>query len=195
MLCVNATESRLITSHSGELDADKFAHYELNDKGQFKLVLVSLEGDADLYVSSAHRAVDYANYELQSTTYGVDEIQVDKSLPRPVYISVYAHPYYPKTKYKLYQYALKNVLNYEETNQNEGKNYAAHETFNSETTSDFMSSDFEHQYYSSAGPGSNHEADEDEPRPESILWSILLHLLQGVLDALLWIDLIKQTIF
>lgn len=69
-------------------------------------MLVSFEGDADLYVSSKTQFVDYTNYELQSTTYGVDEVLLSHDMKRPVYISVYAHPYYVKSVYKLYQYAI-----------------------------------------------------------------------------------------
>ena len=84
---------------------------KVNDQGNFKLVLESVEGDADLYVSSSTRFVDFSNYEWQSTTCGIDEILVSKDMRRPVYAAVYAHPHHFHTVYKLSQYAIAhNVL-------------------------------------------------------------------------------------
>lgn len=67
---------------------------------------MSIEGDADLYVSSASKFVDFNNYDLQSTTYGVDEVIIEKDMKRPIFISIYGHPYYPHSVYKLYQYSI-----------------------------------------------------------------------------------------
>lgn len=97
---------KFITGTSGQLDGGNYTHYEIRDPGTFKITLISLEGDADLYISDKYRFVDYSNCDLQSTTYGVDELIITKDMKRPVFISVYGHPYYPHTMFKLNQYAV-----------------------------------------------------------------------------------------
>jgi hypothetical protein len=100
------SQLRLVTKTAGVLGAGNFSHFSLNDRGTFKLVLVSSEGDADLYVSDKHSRVDFSNYDYQSTTYGDDSIFIKEDMTRPVYISVYAHPYYYQATFTLYQYEI-----------------------------------------------------------------------------------------
>ena len=102
---------RLVSTIKGEIEADNYSHYHLSERGNFKLVLVSLEGDADLYVASSdkHHNADYSNYEAQSITYGNDEIFIPNDMKRPVSISVYAHPYYVKARYVLSIYLYSRV--------------------------------------------------------------------------------------
>ena len=40
--------SRLISTVRGEIDADNYAHYQIHERGDIKLVLVTLDGDADM---------------------------------------------------------------------------------------------------------------------------------------------------
>ena len=117
LLSVASTESsssnaalKLVSITKGELEAGNFSHYSLNDKGTFKLVLTSTEGDADIYVSDKHSRVDYTNYDLQSTTYGDEIIFINSDMHRPIYISVYAHPYHYKAFFTLYQYEINTKL-------------------------------------------------------------------------------------
>jgi hypothetical protein len=97
---------RLVSKTTGQLGAGNFSHYSLTDRGTFKLVLVSEQGDADLYVSDKHARVDFSNYDYQSITYGEDYVFVKDDMTRPVYISVYAHPYHYQTVFTLYQYEI-----------------------------------------------------------------------------------------
>lgn len=79
---------------------------KLNQKGYFKLVLISVEGDADIYVSTSNKFADYSNCDLESTTYGIEELVIDRNMIRPIYISIFAHPYYSKTVYILEEYII-----------------------------------------------------------------------------------------
>lgn len=107
---------KLISSEIGELDSGNFIYYKYSNKFNFKLELDSLEGDCDLYISDRYQLVNYTNYDLQSTTYGKDEISIDESLKRPIYAAVYAHPYYSSCKYTLNQFA--DVEEIQEENEN-----------------------------------------------------------------------------
>lgn len=73
------------------------------------------EGDGDIYVSTTDRYVDYSNYELHSATFGIEEIEISKDLKRPVFISIYAHPFNPKTVFVLERYLMKKINNQYQT--------------------------------------------------------------------------------
>merc|ERR1719312_604575 len=68
------------------------------------MVLTSLVGDADLYISDATNerpTFMFEEHELSSTTCGVDTIDIPASFARPVHIAVYGHPNYPLSKFNL----------------------------------------------------------------------------------------------
>ncbi|CAF0962788.1 unnamed protein product [Brachionus calyciflorus] len=102
---------QFVSNQNGELDAGNWSYYKYTQKYQFRLVLESLNGDCDLYASDKVPYVDYSNYDLQSITYGNDEILIESSMRRPIYVSVYAHPYYANCKYNLRQYREENEYN------------------------------------------------------------------------------------
>jgi hypothetical protein len=205
--CNENTVLRLISSTKGELETGNFSHYSLNDRGSFKLVLKSEEGDADLYVSDKYQRVDYSNYDLQSTTYGDDVVYITKDMHRPVFISVYAHPYYFKTRFILYQY---------EINTNQSKFLHEFNNFHDNSIFDNANDEFkkiddeknadqktyfehyesyhnqkhqDHPETSDSFSNSNRplefEENEIDNGKESILWSIFLHLLEFLAEVLL----------
>lgn len=101
----STTCNKLISSELGELESGNFIYYKYPQNINFRLELDSLVGDCDLYVSDRYQYVNYTNYDLQSTTCGKDEISIDHDLKRPIYASVFAHPYYSSCKYVLNQFA------------------------------------------------------------------------------------------
>ena len=103
---VDSATVKLISSTRGHMEAGNYTHYYLSEKGNYKLVLQSLSGDCDLYVSDKHRLVTFDNYDWQSITYGEDEIYLSEDMKRPISIAVYAHPYYVKSTYVLHQYKI-----------------------------------------------------------------------------------------
>ena len=111
------------SSSKEELETGTYAHYSFEDRGNFRIVLTSLEGDADLYASDKHKIVDSSNYEWQSLTYGEDEIFISENMQRPVAISVFAHPYYIKSVYeiKVFQIQMSDT-SYETINTNSFEN-------------------------------------------------------------------------
>jgi len=109
----------------GEVEAGNYTYYHLkNDfnNGNTKtaavvLLLFSVEGDADLYVS---RTIDKPTYEhgqhdFQSTTCGIDRLDINLNAPiysdsgsikrgqskKPLTVGVYGHPSQPLTRYLL----------------------------------------------------------------------------------------------
>lgn len=179
-LC-GTTSSRLVWSDSQSIEMGNFTYYTLSHPGTFKLVLVSHEGDADLYVSDRHKRVDYTNYDLQSTTYGKDEIEIEQEMRRPVYISVYAHPYYLASRYSLHVFEVKRVKSdyYSE--------YIQHDSHYQDfvDSPDQTSSHRESIHDHDSAASSLTDDDEQDTQGESFIVSLLLHLLEFILDALL----------
>jgi hypothetical protein len=187
------TTAQLVSSVQGELEAGNYTHYLMYDQGDFKLVLQSLYGDADLYVSDKHRRVDFDNYDWQSITYGDDEVYITEGMSRPVAISVYAHPYYPKSKYSLNRYLIiSNEKNYDVHNMESNENFQ--DFYLGRMLKDDMNRDDannnkrtltvnDNKYDNQNELYVDHEESDDEN--ESILWTILIHLLKLIAEIVL----------
>jgi hypothetical protein len=85
----------------GEIGAGNFTYYHLKEEGDITLVLQSTVGDADLYVAESKEKVDFENYDLCSTSCGLDSVLVSASFIRPVYFGIYGHIHSPTSKYTL----------------------------------------------------------------------------------------------
>ena len=85
----------------GEIGAGNFTYYHLEEEGDITLVLHSTEGDADIYVAESKQKVDFENYDLCSTSCGLDSVLVPATFIRPVYFGIYGHIHSPTSKYTL----------------------------------------------------------------------------------------------
>jgi len=65
------------------------------------ILLQSLVGDADLYVSSNLMSPTFMlhEHELHSGTCGTDFVDIDSSMKRPIAIGIYGHPSYLRSEY------------------------------------------------------------------------------------------------
>jgi len=86
-----------------EVGEGNYTYYTLSHPGNLVLQMTTLEGDADLYVSSD---VDQPTFNLEehtisSFTCGEDRVEISKFMRRPINIAVYGHPRYPSSKYSL----------------------------------------------------------------------------------------------
>jgi hypothetical protein len=197
--------AQLVAIVEGELDAGNYSYYTMHEHGHYKLVLQSLRGDADLYVSDKNKRADFYNYDSQSTTYGLDEIEITAGMSRPIAISVYAHPFYSTSIYILSKYLItSNDKNYEihnaESNENFRDFYANMMLRDDDTA--YASSEHRqqqyrsHSYHQSSSQNKffadNEEEietasqnDDAEYENESILWTILIHLLKLIAEIVL----------
>jgi len=94
----------LIQSLQDNIGAENFTYYRLHRPGSLRVELTSVEGDVDIYVSTEHQHPSYNTYDLKSESCGMDIIKVDSSLPRPVFIGLYGHPFYLGSRYHLQVY-------------------------------------------------------------------------------------------
>ena len=101
-------KSHLFYTSDGEIGAENYSYYYLEDSGNYKIQLITHDGDADLYISDANTKATYKDYKWQSLTYGIDEIVLRNTVERPLTIAVYGHPYYPSSRYTLNVYVIEN---------------------------------------------------------------------------------------
>ncbi|XP_038073464.1 UPF0669 protein v1g209471-like [Patiria miniata] len=84
----------LLQTLTGSVPPGNYSYYKLTRGGNIRLVLRTLKGDADVYVSSTTLHPTYEDYDLKSTTYGEEIVDIAEMLNRPVGIGVYGHPLY-----------------------------------------------------------------------------------------------------
>ena len=188
----------LVSSSKGTIEAGNYTYYYINEKGTFKLVLISLKGDCDLYVSDKHRLVTFENYDYQSITYGNDILWLTEDMKRPISIGVYAHPYYVDSTFVLNKYKIT-------FDSNSGNNDYSHiSEENNDLNNKYDEDQFEsnnRDQYGDDGHNKNNEnknrdsgddwyedasgnGDDDDGGGQSFLWSLFLHLIQ-ILDIFL----------
>lgn len=101
MLGMNAVCEQIVHSIDGNIGGGNFTHYSLKQEGTVTLVLDSISGDADIYISEKNPKPNYIDYDLQSNTCGQDIVSISKDLKRPVGIGIYGHVYHPVSRYLL----------------------------------------------------------------------------------------------
>lgn len=171
----------------GEVTSETFSHYQLNHQGNFKLELISLDGDADLYMTDKHYRVDYSNYDSHSTTCGVDELFISENMKRPIAIGIYGHPNYAKSEFVLNIYSCTVVDHFKildsekltdfDLNNQHGSTYEKHHENdnninNAKKTSQEETGDFV----------TDHSEDDEYSSP---FWSIVFKILEIIAEIIL----------
>ncbi|XP_067120062.1 UPF0669 protein v1g209471-like [Centruroides vittatus] len=78
----------------GKVGAGNYSYYTLSREGSITIILNTLQGDSDLYISDHTKqpTFEIENHNLQSVTCGLDRIDVPFEFKRPIIIGVYGHP-------------------------------------------------------------------------------------------------------
>jgi hypothetical protein len=98
---IYAPNRTYISVHDDRIHPTNFSYFTFNNLGTYRFILISLRGDADLYISTRHKHVSYYNYEFSSCTCGIDEILIDPYVKRPIYIGIYGYSQYQISHYRL----------------------------------------------------------------------------------------------
>lgn len=146
----------------GHIGAGNYSYLRLNHDGRIILHMLSLKGDADLYVSDKTLRPDFDTYKLQSVTCGHDVVVVPSDFVRPVGIGIYGHPSYTESEFEMKVF-------YDQTALTE-------DLFQK----DSYSTEQNHEHPKYPQPGTSEEFEEDEP----ILWTILIGILKIILEIL-----------
>ena len=96
-----ASCEHVIQTFDGEIGAGNFTYFTLKKDGDVTLILESVEGDADIYISQDSLKPDFDNYDLKSATCGEDVVTIPSYYKRPIGIAVFGHVYAPLTKYTM----------------------------------------------------------------------------------------------
>ncbi|UJR35469.1 hypothetical protein I4U23_028225 [Adineta vaga] len=98
---IYAPNRTYISMHDDRIQPSNFTYFTFKNRGTYRFILISLHGDADLYISTRDKHVTYDNYEISSCTCGIDEILIDPYVKRPVYIGIYGYSQYQISHYRL----------------------------------------------------------------------------------------------
>lgn len=154
------------------VEEGNYTYYTLKQAGDLELVLTSLEGDADLYISSEVEQPTYLFQEhgLSSTTCGEDRVPIAASMPRPIFIAVYGHPRYHTSEYNL------DVVIVERGGH--------HDPFQEEPGEGEEEDEGSRGYPGTArGPG--HHQRKEEESPYRLIWSVLRSILEILIDVVI----------
>lgn len=88
---------------SGQVGGGNYTYYRLSHEGDVTLILHSIRGDVDVYVSQDTLQPTYEldSHDLQSVTCGDDRVDIPASFKRPVGIGIYGHPSHEISHYQL----------------------------------------------------------------------------------------------
>ncbi|VDK41763.1 unnamed protein product [Anisakis simplex] len=87
----------------GELAATNWSYFDLKWEGRLRIILESVIGDADLYLSYTRKrpGIKVHEHDMLSMTCGLDVLDVPQSVKRPLHLGIYGHPSKSETSYKM----------------------------------------------------------------------------------------------
>ena len=169
---IYSSNRTFVSMHDDQVNPSNFSYFTFNNPGVYRIILVSLRGDADLYISTRDKQVSYDNYELSSCTCGIDEIFVDFHTKRPIYIGIYGYSQFHVSYYRL-------MIELIQTSKQ------AETIVREEFARDTSSEDFDNgdRLHVDTKVSRDIVADK-ENRPNHVLWNILIWLLNFLLEVL-----------
>ena len=113
LLCISFVKcEHLLQTLHATVGGDNYTHYRLSTQGRLHIVVESVVGDADLYISDTTLSPTFDDYAIQSNTCGREEVEIPSGMKRPVGIGIFGHPNYVHTEYQLSIYF---VTQYDDT--------------------------------------------------------------------------------
>ncbi|MEE6475452.1 hypothetical protein FKM82_010749 [Ascaphus truei] len=157
----NPDEWMLLHVVQGQVGAGNYSYLRLNHEGKIILEMQSLRGDADIYVSGATLHPSFDEYELQSSTCGLDVITVRDYIRRPVGIGIYGHPSHMESEFEIKVY-------YDPTIQDDP----------------FADAGYDPEEMEASQKQQRHASHDASPDDESMLRTILIGILKIILEIL-----------
>lgn len=163
-------KGNIIGKFTSEVGAGNFTYYTLREPGDITLLMHSSLGDADMYISEHYPEPSFENYNLSSTTCGLDAVFVPNSFKRPTYVGIYGHIHSPISRYTLVA-----LLNHTDETSNGGTGMLIEESS--------YSSYFDGSLPHSSSSNSNNS--DESSYFSSIIWDVLETLFKILLEILL----------
>ena len=165
----NANAEQIIHSFGGQIGAANYTYYKLSREGSLALILETLKGDADIYISDKTLLPTFEDFELHSTTCGEDRVDIPADFSRPIGVGVYGHPSHEQSIYRL-SVVIDNDNVFERmtriTPEHERTKFHKSANHRQQTSRD------------------HHSRVADNEEEESLLWTIFVSILKIVLDIL-----------
>nr|CAB3227153.1 UPF0669 protein C6orf120 homolog [Phallusia mammillata] len=155
-----------VQTFTGEIGATNFTYYKLTLEGHVVVTLQTLEGDADLYLSTETLKPTWEDYTMKSDTCSSDVVVVQEFHDRPVGIGVYGYIHWPLSTFRLSVYIDESRQSYY-PEERKSRNSVG------DTTHGFKD------------PMQTGQTVPDEEEEESLLWSLFLGFLKVLLDILI----------
>ena len=160
----------LLQTVTDEVFGGNYTYYQIRSRGRLRLELVSLTGDADLYVSDSEPHPSEENYDVKSFTCGIDSVELSSSLKRPVAVGIFGHPFFSTSKYSLSVFKLP---------EEEEVDYATLDALYNDYKEDVPETEQQQQ------TSVNDYKSRDHPEEESTLWTVAITILKILFDILL----------
>ena len=177
VLADTSLAEEVLQSLDGVVGGENYTYYRLSRQGHLRIVMESLEGDADLYVSDKTGSPDFEDFMQQSVTCGLDVIDIPAAYSRPVGIGVYGYPIYETSKYRL------TIILVSETDD-ESYDQLMAKYYNYERSA-ARASDPNYREPGQESVTKVSGSDEDEDEEGSVLWQILITLLKVFFEIVL----------
>jgi len=161
-----------ISVYDDRIHAFNFSYFTFNAYGTYRFILISIRGDADIYISTHEKYVSYNNYEFSSCTCGIDELVIDSTLKRPIYIGIYGYSQYRTSIYRLLIEMVEPATTYDEL--------GIEQTY----SNDDKTSNQQSQRVNTDTHDKRKEDDDDSDDRQHILWNVLLWLLNFLVEIL-----------
>ncbi|OWF44402.1 hypothetical protein KP79_PYT26368 [Mizuhopecten yessoensis] len=175
-LLESVASENLIQTINDTIGAENYTYYRVSGVGRLRLELTSMYGDADLYVSHITLSPTFNEYELKSTTCGMDVVEIPAFLTRPIGVAVYGYPVKRnETEYSLSVYF---VSKYDDSD------YSSLDSMYTLRDSD-SKNDVNAGQATPNGQQSYQDKEEEEISVSETLWTILLTILKVVFEVLL----------
>ncbi|XP_060074351.1 UPF0669 protein C6orf120 homolog [Ylistrum balloti] len=178
LLCLldSIASENLIQTINDTIGAENYTYYRVTGVGRLRLELVSMQGDADLYASHITLTPTYNDYELKSTTCGIDIVDIPAYLQRPIGVAVYGYPV--KSNESIYSLSVYFVDQYDD------EDYSFLDSKYHLTDTDGASRVGAGQRDQKSQQTHQH-TEEEEKTISDFVWTILLTILKVVFEVLL----------
>ncbi|KAH3853134.1 UPF0669 protein C6orf120 homolog [Dreissena polymorpha] len=182
----------------GTIGAENYTYYRVTRPGRLLIELKTLQGDADLYITAKtdlKPTFENIHNDFESSSCGLDSVEIDDSYPRPFGVGVYGHFIFEVSTFELsviqlpeleewgYDHLTEHYYNYE----------AADHLFLNYDASDYMYRDVKGHLKkhsktkteTASSSSAGYESYDEEESAGSIIWQILLTFLKVIFEVIL----------
>ncbi|CAI9730404.1 Hypothetical predicted protein [Octopus vulgaris] len=187
--CANG--EHLLYKLKGTVGGKNLTYHHMKWSGRIRVLLVSLAGDTDLYVSDKTTKPNPDNFELYSATCGQESVDIPARFKRPVSIGVFGYPLMEKSHYELTFIHLTDNDEPDEYERMAAKERYVPPEYEPEDFNPNPSRSEDSQPKTQKIRDTQHDNDgyerweKEEEDVESFIWALFIYVLKFIFDILL----------